>query len=540
MASRRAGVHVSAANTASRARCVSRSDPSQTSTVSGRPAASWKNSPPEKAARSLTCVRSMSPPTRSSWPPIRAVRQSSAPAPTVRVRSPSCTRPSDPVIAPVTSSSRAGRSLVGRVERVPCRTSIDADTCVAPPSGLCHDPREARVLAVRRFSRPGAASGRSANGTSFVVERRSTKPTTLADAPVRPPDHPPVHPRRPGDGVRPAGARLVAVLGGETEAEMRRERSAQHRRGPEAAPGPIAIGEARIRVQRVLRQRVVAPGAAAADHVDDAAQGGAAGARHDVQDGAGAVALVGADPGPDRGAGGRREDERRPRAAVERVAEIEGVEAPRRPDVGGRAEGGAPGHAGRQGQDGGGGVGAIERQRRERRRREDEGDARRLPPHRHRGPSPRRRAERRCRSAPSHRPGGPPSRSSGWRRCGWRSPADRGRGRASAGTGRRRRCASPGRFRRRRWPATVIRGAGAPAPSLTKPGQHARAGLGLQARGRREQPGHDEYQGAPAERPERGRRVTEHKGAPPDAAERGDSPRNCPGCHARLLHYPRS
>ncbi len=186
MASRRAGVHVSAANTASRARCVSRSDPSQTSTVSGRPAASWKNSPLEKAARSLTCVRSMSPPTRSSWPPIRAVRQSSAPAPTVRVRSPSCTRPSDPVIAPVMSSSRAGRSLVGRVERVPCRTSIDADTCVAPPSGLCHDPREARVLAVRRFSRPGAASGRSANGTSFVVEGRSTKPTTLADRPFAP------------------------------------------------------------------------------------------------------------------------------------------------------------------------------------------------------------------------------------------------------------------------------------------------------------------------------------------------------------------
>ena len=128
----------------------------------------------------------MSPPTRTSWPPIRAVRQSSAPAAIVRVRPPSSTRPSDPVIAPVTSSWRPGRSLVGRVNRVPCSTSMDADICVAPPSGLCHDPREAMVLDVRRFSRPGSASARRANGTSFVVDRQSTKPTTLTVRPFDP------------------------------------------------------------------------------------------------------------------------------------------------------------------------------------------------------------------------------------------------------------------------------------------------------------------------------------------------------------------
>jgi hypothetical protein len=71
------------------------------------------------------------------------------------------------------------------------------------------------------------------------------------------------------------------------------------------------------------------------------------------RDRAGAVALVGADAGPDRGADRRREHERRPGAAVERIAQIEAVEAPRRPDAGGSAEGGAAGDAGRQRQDGG-------------------------------------------------------------------------------------------------------------------------------------------------------------------------------------------
>ena len=172
-------------------------------------------------ARSVTCVRSTSPPTRTSWPPIRAVRQSSAPPAMVRVRPPCCTRPSEPVIAPVTSSWRAG-DVARRPRRA--RAVQDLDRRRQPHRAAQRAlPRSARRdgVRVRPFSRPGAASPRRAKGTSLVVARRSTKPTTFARAPARSPDDPAVRARRPGDaaGCRRASRRHARRRGRSRDAE---------------------------------------------------------------------------------------------------------------------------------------------------------------------------------------------------------------------------------------------------------------------------------------------------------------------------------
>ena len=77
--------------------------------------------------------------------------------------------------------------------------------------------------------------------------------------------------------------------------------------------------------------------------------------------------------------------------------------------------------------------------------------------------------------------------------------------------------------------ATVVRGAGAPAPSLTNPVSTPELVWASTAGAVAKQHGHDEYRKAPAERPKGGRRVTGHKGVPPDAAERGRFSPELPG-----------